>query len=1003
MKTQSIALGLLFAIPSLIACGRFGYNEPQDEPACGNGVVEAGEICDDGNADPGDGCSDACRIEPGWACDGREPSSCIPYVVCGNGVVEPPEGCDDGDTDPGDGCSSYCQVEPGWTCDDEEPSGCTHTVGCGDGVREDPEVCDDGYQDACGTCNADCTGPGTGAACGDSEICPELEVCDDGYTDACGTCNADCSGPGAGAACGDSQICPELEACDDGVNDGGEGECLPGCGGFQICGDGDREGTEVCDDGTNDGGEGECVPGCTAVQVCGNSSREGTEACDDGVNDGGEGECAPGCTAVQICGNGTPEGTELCDDGENDGGERECLPGCARVQICGDGTPEGTESCDEGNVDPCGDCNADCTGAGSGAICSVSSIRSGAWSEPGVWTWNRIPHPTDEVVISPNSEVVFSGASIGAACQDIDIQPTGTLRLEGPADVHMLVEGDIQVDGTLSISDSPGHGAALEIVNSSTCEHGVVVGDGGTLSANCSPPAVLTSLASGYAAGSRTVTAVDVSGLAPGERIAIGADESTEAFFIERIDGQQIVLDCYADRDQPAGAPVYKLYTVLTAACSSDVLAVASAQGIEPGDVLAVGSTSTSQTQTELDFEVIDVVGDSITLDRSLAVSHNEGAEVVKINRACLIGAADPAYTTYVLVEDGGNLDLDYVELRYLGHDVVGQEGLTINTSAPSTPLNGCSVHDGLRPVIAWQGSHMTLTSNVVCAFADSGIRFMDDASSDNNVYANVVFRQVGSGSAYAVWAQDGDRIDMSYNTVFSSNRGLQAFPGCTGCTVHANVAHSNSVGLHFCSSIFDSFITSNRTYWSSYGIYLHNPMSNNLVANNISFANSYGIYINTGTDGANYVLNNTFDGNSYGLNATDGTTGTIVRNNIFSNSITGGIQAQGTGAVINTYNDVWSPTGAGYLGNVAAGTGDFSADPLFVPEGALGGALPGYLLQSTVGFYPFDPGDVTSLDSPCLDAGDPDDAFDLEPVTNGGRINLGAHGDTPYASKSLP
>ncbi len=31
---------------------------------CGNGVIQAGEKCDDGNTAPGDGCSSACRIEP---------------------------------------------------------------------------------------------------------------------------------------------------------------------------------------------------------------------------------------------------------------------------------------------------------------------------------------------------------------------------------------------------------------------------------------------------------------------------------------------------------------------------------------------------------------------------------------------------------------------------------------------------------------------------------------------------------------------------------------------------------------------------------------------------------------------------------------------------------------------------------------------------------------------------------------------------------------------------
>jgi len=61
---------------------------------CGNGVVEAGEQCDDGNLVAGDGCSASCRLE-----------------VCGNGIRDAGEQCDDGNTVSGDGCSSGCRLE----------------------------------------------------------------------------------------------------------------------------------------------------------------------------------------------------------------------------------------------------------------------------------------------------------------------------------------------------------------------------------------------------------------------------------------------------------------------------------------------------------------------------------------------------------------------------------------------------------------------------------------------------------------------------------------------------------------------------------------------------------------------------------------------------------------------------------------------------------------------------------------------------------------------------
>lgn len=70
---------------------------------CGNGTVETGEECDDGNTTDGDGCDSSCKYE----------MVLIPpvYVECGNGTVEIGEECDDGNTTSGDGCSSTCETE----------------------------------------------------------------------------------------------------------------------------------------------------------------------------------------------------------------------------------------------------------------------------------------------------------------------------------------------------------------------------------------------------------------------------------------------------------------------------------------------------------------------------------------------------------------------------------------------------------------------------------------------------------------------------------------------------------------------------------------------------------------------------------------------------------------------------------------------------------------------------------------------------------------------------
>jgi len=90
-------LTVLLGCLSFTGCGSHAPVAPTSE--CGNGVVEPGEQCDDGNTTDGDGCSATCQTET------------TPAAVCGNGVVEAGEQCDDGNTTSGDGCSATCQTE----------------------------------------------------------------------------------------------------------------------------------------------------------------------------------------------------------------------------------------------------------------------------------------------------------------------------------------------------------------------------------------------------------------------------------------------------------------------------------------------------------------------------------------------------------------------------------------------------------------------------------------------------------------------------------------------------------------------------------------------------------------------------------------------------------------------------------------------------------------------------------------------------------------------------
>lgn len=234
--------------------------------SCGDGVLNGGEECDDGNTRDGDACEADCT-----------------FPFCGNGVTDSLEECDDGaknsNTTPNT-CRESCQ----------RPR-------CGDGVQDDNEACDNGEQNSnslANACRSNCQTPRCGDGARDNG-----EQCDDGNNQSGDACEANCTI----SFCGNNII--DLgEECDNGNQNSAfaPDACRRDCK-AASCGDGAIDTGEECDDGNFFEGD-FCGNDCTFPD-CGNGVVDTLigEVCDDGNNEDGDG-CFNDCSRLEVCGNG---------------------------------------------------------------------------------------------------------------------------------------------------------------------------------------------------------------------------------------------------------------------------------------------------------------------------------------------------------------------------------------------------------------------------------------------------------------------------------------------------------------------------------------------------------------------------------------------------------------------------------------------------------------------------------------------------------------------------
>ena len=272
----------------------FANNQEVKQPICGDGIIDQGEVCDNGQNN-----GQVCQADYNTTCQYCSTACQLVEVkgpYCGDGQLQGEEQCDQAGQN-----GQICHAAYGQTC-----SYCSNICSqitisgpyCGDGVIQDSEQCDGqagvGEHQAC-TDNCQLIDL---AYCGNGQV-EDGEQCEGSQSQNC-TTNIGYQGTQSCSQCVWTS-CQALESCGDQIVNGpevcdgssqscglggyqGSQTCLSDCSGFsacqttESCGDGIKNGSEQCD------GQDGLLPNHTCTAECQLQALPPADQCDSSIS-----------------------------------------------------------------------------------------------------------------------------------------------------------------------------------------------------------------------------------------------------------------------------------------------------------------------------------------------------------------------------------------------------------------------------------------------------------------------------------------------------------------------------------------------------------------------------------------------------------------------------------------------------------------------------------------------------------------------------------------------